>query len=176
MDERNTAVVLSDLSPTPAKIAAGLGGRIAWSPDSRRVAYDETTAGPGGAIQSQVIVVAADGSNPRPLFAGAAGAEAAPDWSPDGTHLVYTRRVRAADGSANAEVWVAAADGTDARRLLGGDGLTAAEPAWSPDGRSVIATRFNPRTGDDRGLWSVAADGSGAKLLVTGGERAAWAP
>ncbi len=176
VDEQHTAVVLSDLSPNPAKVAAGPGGRIAWSPDGKRAAYDETLAGPGGAIQSRVVVVAADGTGSRLLFAGASGAEATPDWSPDGRHLAYTRRVRAAGGSTTTEVWTAATDGTDPRRLLGGDGLAATDPAWSPDGRSLIATRFNPRTSDDRGLWSVAADGSGAKLLVAGGEHVVWVP
>ncbi len=171
----NSAVVISDFAaPTP--VMAGPGSRIAWSPDGSRLAFDETAPDAGGEVRSRVTIVRADGNDARTLFGETAGAEAAPDWSPDGSRLAYTRRAQAADGSPTVEVWAAGADGTGARRLLGGDGLTSAEPAWSPDGVSLVATRFNSRTGDDRGIWRVGADGSSAKLLVPGGERAVWVP
>ena len=141
--QNNAAVVLSDLSPNPIKIAAGPGSRIAWSPDGARAAYDETTPGgatPDGGGGSRVVIVGADGAG-RHTFAGADAAT--PDWAPDGTQLVFASHAVRADGSPAADIAVARVDGGgEVRRLLGGDGLASADPVWSPDGQTIIATRF----------------------------------
>jgi len=172
--QNNAAVVLSDLSPNPVKIAAGPGSRIAWSPDGTRAAYDENTPDSGSGGGSRVVIVSADGAAQYTL--GGADA-AAPDWSPDGTRLVFASRAMRADGSPTVDIAVARVDGIGGvRRLFGGDGLTSADPAWSPDGQTIIATRFSARTGDDRGLWRVDADGTDARLVIAGGERAVWVP
>jgi Tol biopolymer transport system component len=173
--QSEAAVVLSDLSPDPVKVAAGPGSRITWSPDSGRAAYDEAVPDPTGAVSSRIIIVGADGTGARTFLGTDARSEAAPAWSPDGNRLLFTRAGTGA-GGATTDLWVANIDGSGRARLLGGDGLSSEEPTWSPDGGTALATRFNPTTGEDRAVWVVGADGQGAHPIIPGGQRVSWIP
>lgn len=111
----------------------------AWSPDGGRIAFSSgfllchanDCAGP---VSGDIWVMAADGSAPTRVTAGAAQdlLDTSPSWSPDGQRLAF---VRGLPGMPGAGIYVVAANGSDLRRL-------AARPAvaadWSPDGNSVV--------------------------------------
>jgi Tol biopolymer transport system component len=90
----------------------------AWSPDGRRIAFDEDDA---------IYVVNADGSGLRRLAQNAAFQ----DWSPDGRKLIFVRlrhpkqrppaTAPGAPFRAGADLWVMNADGSGQRNLTPGN-------------------------------------------------------
>ena len=113
-----------------------------------------------------IYVMRSDGSSVRPLLRGgpAAGVVALA-WSPDGARLAFVNQERN-------ELWAMDADGSRLVRLA----VTQVRPGdflcsvtWSRDGRSVA---YTSRSGDDRDVWLVDADGANRQPLVR--TRLAW--
>lgn len=161
-----------------------------WSPDGSHIAftstcahqdippktpYKDATATNGN---SNIWVVNADGSNPRPLLEiDEATSNSRPAWSPDG-HKVAFSSTRPLDGNVgNANIWVVNADGSGAHpltklarsvRFIGSYGV-----AWSPDGRRLafISDRAldgsnAQNTNEITNVWVMNADGSGLRPLT----------
>lgn len=83
-----------------------------WSPDGRHIAYEDSYAGPLGAVYG-ISVMNADGTNQDGLAQGLD-----PAWSPDGRQLMYANYsngwqlfVMSADGSAQRQVTFSPDDG-----------------------------------------------------------------
>jgi TolB protein len=99
----------------------------------------------------QIWLVRPDGRGLRQVT-GRGGS--APAWSPHGTQLAFARRgaVFALDLKRDRlrRVWTAGAQNL----------------AWSPDGRRLVVHVF------DSGVWTVGANGRGARQLVAGGVNA----
>lgn len=171
-DNNASSVVLSDLSANPFALPAGPGSRITWSPDSDRAAFDESVPDATGGVTNRIRIALVDGGDE--VFLGKnAGRESDPAWSPDGNRLAF---IRQNPGNPATDLWVANLDGGGLARLLGGDGLSSEMAAWSPDGTTLAVSRFNTTTGEDRAIWIVGADGSGARPILPGGERVTWIP
>ena len=112
------------------------GEHPAWSPDGRRLAFDDGCS---------ISVVAPGSLVPRPLVRGfqESGGRClrggiSPEFSPDGRWVAYWRMRNGAEE----DVYVVRARGGPPRRIvdtrptfLGGDA-----PAWSPDGRRIAYT------------------------------------
>jgi putative methionine-R-sulfoxide reductase with GAF domain len=86
---------------------------VAWSPDSKQLAYGYYNSG------FRLAVVNADGTGAHDVATGEN-----PSWSPDGTQLAYD--------DSKFHVFVANADGSNARQIADGE-----KPAWSPDGTRI---------------------------------------
>ncbi len=108
------------------------------SPDGERIAYVRTSMDVmQDRKRAQIWVVGFDGSDHRPVLAGA-GDFTSPRWSPDGTRLAYVEsvegetqiHVRWLDGGQTARV-------ADLREAPG-------SLAWSPDGTQIAFTMFVP--------------------------------
>ncbi len=124
-----------------------VGGSPAWAKDGRRIAF--SARGP------EIRVIGVDGSGDRLIAVGGIY----PAWSPDGRSLVFVNW-RVGDDS---ELDVVNVDGSNRRSLYDSD-AGSSSPKWSPDGQRIL---FSIGTYEDWcfGLWTVNADGSGARQL-----------
>ena len=92
----------------------------------------------------------------------APGKPADPAFSPLGRRIAFGSRT---------EIWVMYEDGTSVRQVTVGP-EPARDPSWSPDATHIAYARGYA---GDRDLYSVAADGNGARRLTTGSHDD-WAP
>jgi dipeptidyl aminopeptidase/acylaminoacyl peptidase len=173
-----TNLIFTDLASTPIAVPSGIIAHTTWSPDGQWVAYDETP--PGGDGRSQIVLIRADGTGQRPLFATPNGYDTDPAWSPDGASLAFVRRSTdpppAGAVAVVGEVWTASRDGRIGRRLFGDAPLGAEDLSWSPGGEMLAATRYTVVGAAERGVWIVDADGSRARELVKDATHATWLP
>jgi Tol biopolymer transport system component len=124
----------------------GWGWRVAWSPDSTRIA---TWVDPWETIG----VYGLDGDRQALLQApdGMAPGDYDPVWSPDGQSLIVAHGLRVP------------IDGGESAPFPAGDPRSRVRAGFSPDGTLVA---YIGRTGG--GLMVATADGSGERLLVPG--------
>jgi len=155
-----------------------------WSPDGSRVSFvaNQTVNQLGGA--SQLMTIAADGTDPRVVLDMAAadldpffGAvipitrpRSCPRWSPNGTQLAFMAKRQYHDvpdptAYMNA-VYVIGADGSGLTRLWGGAEVSSLVD-WSPDGtRLLFSTYALEGSNYVPQIWSMASDGSDARYLA----------
>ena len=104
-----------------------------------------------------IYVMRADGSHIGALRRGSVASRATGlAWSPDGRRLAF---------ASGLGIWVMDADGSDLVRLVrpsaeAGQMLVSA--TWSPDGKKLA---YSAKSGGNRDVWSVNADGSGSRRL-----------
>lgn len=153
----------------PQRITAGAAAHdensIAWSPDSRRIAFLSDAAKPG---QAELYVIGAAGGAAVKLTSGR-GFFASPGWSPDGKTIavLFTENAERAAGplvAEKAQTGVIQDSVTEQRLALvsaAGGPLRQISPAdtyvyeydWSPDSRRFVTTAAHGN-GDDN--WYVA--------------------
>jgi TolB protein len=135
-----------------------VAGDPAWSPDGKRIVYVvQRFHEDGRTDRSDIWIMNADGSDPRPLTDGP-GSSASPAWSPNGTEIAFSR----GDPS---NLYVIGADGSGLRRvtsLTAGDD-SASSPSWSPDGSRIV---FSPSGEVEKDLYVVNRDGADERLLL----------
>jgi TolB protein len=140
-----------------------------WSPDGRRLAF-LTDVGRGWREGPYSIAVASDDGSARRVVAHASDFNAhrlsSPIWSSRGSLIAFSLYK-----DSRFPLYVVDVDDPSRARRVAAYGYN---PAWSPDGRRLAFD--NPR-----GIWIVAADGSGLRLVVSsrsfsGARNPAWAP
>ncbi|HEY2155145.1 MAG TPA: biopolymer transporter Tol [Isosphaeraceae bacterium] len=131
----------------------------AFTPDGKQFVL-VTVAQSGTQGNLDVVVVAAEGGEPKTIVGDVGGKLAHAEWpspSPDGKRLAYT-----STHEGNQEVYVAKIDGTDPVRLTQSPGVDA-HPCWTPDGRSIV---FATDRWGGLELAVVRADGTGLRRLT----------
>ena len=144
--------------------AEGDIGNPSWSPDGRRVVYQQGPIATTAAPRAPGEVLA--GSDPGYELVYASGF---PAVSPDGRRLVVSERTGRGRPDDRAALAVWNTDGTDPRRIFRAEGSVLA-PQWSFDGEWIVfgvGNYFLARTRPAH-LMMVRADGSGGRVLTTG--------
>jgi hypothetical protein len=143
------------LHDAPAKITQSplIDISPALSPDGSRVAYESTTSG-----EFSIWTCRIDGSQPVRLAEGLS-----PQWSPDGRQIAFIKAPGAEGFQATGpRVFCVDAEGGTPRRLTAGD-LYEMYPRWSRDGQWIY---FFSRSGEEYGVWKVAAGGGQPDLVL----------
>jgi hypothetical protein len=105
-----------------------LAMRLAWSPDSRRIAFNTVEVNRLGTyVDARLFVAMADGSDIWPIAEDdmPLGAALMPSWSPDGSELLYV---------AGKQAWVSRPDGSEQQVL--------------PIGKEIWMAAFRPPLAD----------------------------
>jgi len=132
-----------------------------WSPDGQRIAFASNRDG-----NTEVYVMAANGTEPTNLTQNADTDGWNLVWSPDGQRIAFT-----SERDGNTEVYVMAADGTEPTNLTQSEGDDWA-PVWSSDGQRIAF--LSNRDGNTE-VYVMAADGTEPTNL-TQSEGDDWAP
>jgi len=146
-----------------------------YSPDGKRIAYGWAAGDVRediGSIQfSDVHVINADGSHPRPLTTFTRDAPYSQDvepvaWSPDGKHLLITRVMSLISRPANGvALFIVNANGTGMRQVTSWALRAGGHADWSPDGRQIVFRTIPP---DDAGgdIYTIRPDGTGLRRVT----------
>jgi Tol biopolymer transport system component/uncharacterized protein YjbI with pentapeptide repeats len=139
-----------------------------------QIAFTRTIA--GDAIESELYVMVADGTNETQLTNTSAVGATSPEWSPDGKRIAYLRGIDVDSGRTDRDIYVIDADGTNQSSVTTvGDETTTI--AWSPDGQKIAfdgGTRSGVFSGRP-GIYLINPDGTGLEYL-TEGTRFSWSP
>jgi Tol biopolymer transport system component len=143
-----------------------------WSPEGGRIAFGRYSRG------WRLYTMDAAGGHVRAITA-VLSLGRAPTWSPDGRRLAFEWMPLHPPSNYAQQVAVVNADGSGLRiltsyaRFRGGTG----HPSWSPNGRTILfSARSSSMEGARTDVWSVRADGRGARRLLANAADAAWSP
>jgi Tol biopolymer transport system component len=158
---------------TPRKLpwADAHEGEATYSPDGSRVAYTTRTPLEGLVLHlgehqgGSFVVAAADGSHAQEVF----GARVwKPVWSPTGDRIAFTSgngtELRVVDVATGTVTLLTDTDRSDMLSVID----------FSPEGERILFARTEDRGSGVSSLWSVNADGSHLRRLVTGTAWGDW--
>ena len=133
----------------PSSVSGELRDSLSWSPDGGRLAFGSYVAdlATGERRRTAISVVAADGSDLRPVTTRPGLLGEGLSWSPDGRLIAYTGLPDAPSSPGSTaddpsipypprDVFVIGADGTGERNLTTSPALETG-PEWSPDGDAL---------------------------------------
>lgn len=147
---------LKRLSPSP-----GFDVQPWWSPDGKRIVFVRFLSFPmpGQIPPTQLMTMAADGSDVRVLLRPDGAFNAVPRWSPDGSRIAIMRTMI---GVGQHIYTLSALDGLGLTQLTT-QGLNG-DPAWSPDSRQI--SFGSNQGGGNLNLFVMDADGSNVRQLT----------
>lgn len=135
-----------------------------WSPDGATLLYMS-----GG----RLMMIDADGTNPRVICNCPPSSTGHSKWSPDGTRLIHLSQHG---------LWIANSDGSNPRRLISTEGNDVRRVELSPDGSRLLyldATEIHKRDGCCRSrgeLWVISVDGTARRKVADEAFWPKWSP
>ena len=136
-----------------------------WSPDGQQILFASTRDGKvHNWDESEIYVMASDGTNVRRLTRTPGKGNWTPRWHPDGKKIIFASN-RGAESAERSEIYVMHADGSNVRQLTTHERL-AARPHWSPDGKKVVYHHGNSKDWSDHEIYVMDADGSNVRRLT----------
>lgn len=155
----------------------GFQAHAEWSPDGSQIAMIG-----GSALNTQIFVLAADGTNPRRVTRAAdggprGGVNIDPSWAPDGRSLLFTGCPVALCFDRQYEIYRVGVDGSGEIRLTT-DSVPDYDAYWAPDG-SAIAWLRNTGSVFRWGVFIMRPDGTGQAAVIDDGginSKPEWAP
>ena len=141
-------------------------GTADWSPDGRRIVFAMTPTGSTDENESEVYVMAADGTDVRRLTE-TPGDDSHPRWSRDGRIFFNSARatpdLKAPWGRQWIDIYSMAADGSGVRRHTDCRSVCT-YPSPSPDGRFVTYRRIVDTLGQN---WDLLPGSRNSEVFVT---------
>ena len=132
---------------------AGHAEQPSFSPDGRRMVFEERDDAMAGVNTSRIVVSSPDGSEAHVVADGGTD----PQWSPDGSRILYKHWI---EGSRDWVIATVGWNGESAEMLRPG-----VHPGWSPDGERIV---FMTEDGMDTHIRVMRADGEGQMCLTCG--------
>lgn len=142
---------LADSDGAHLRRVADFGSSLAWSPDSKLLAFN---------VASHVGVISVESGDMRFSIPGSG-----PEWSPNGKYIAFTSGTHA-----DPSVSIALVETGDARVLSSGSG-----PLWSPSGKHIAYRRAPGQVGC-RSEVHVVAVATGRKRSIGCGAPWSWSP
>lgn len=115
--------------------------------------------------ESEIFVLALDGSGAAPARVNAGTVSFDPSPSPDGTQIVFAISQIDQLGRDQNDLYVVNRNGLNMRQLTSDPGIEY-EPTWSPDGTKILY-HYTDLSTSTHALWVVNVDGTGARKLTT---------
>ena len=131
-----------------------------WSPDGRQIAF--TVVDRAAASASLLEVVRVDGGGAHVVATGVNVQAIA--WAPDGRQIAFSRQA--------GTISLISLEGGAVTSLRTSPAMVPTGLAWAP-GRQLI---FDESGTSPNGVWTIAADGSGLRVLLAGAASPSWAP
>jgi TolB protein len=191
-DTTRQAMVIHDLATGALTYVPDSSGEMGtWSPDGQFIVFPEIflppepepTPGapepePTDTFFSHLLRVTIATNATENLSGEGVVEDASPVYSPDGNWLAFARKgLEPGQWTPGRQLWLMRADGSDARPLTNEPLYHHSAFEWSPDGRRLVFMRNNAVTpGLPAEIWTIQADGAGARKLVEGGYLPEWMP
>jgi Tol biopolymer transport system component len=141
----------------------GPGAEPSWSPNGRWIVYNCL---PPSQVYDQICMMRADGTKARLITHGGDPASY-PSFLPGGRRVIFYRQALRTDPGGS---FIINTDGSNEHQVgdaFGGD--------WAPDGNHIAYARYN-RASNQNEIWTMRPDGSGRRLLYSGGEYPRYTP
>jgi Tol biopolymer transport system component len=128
------------------------GDQPSWAPDSRRIAFTNTTTSPGPVVEVTDTVTHVTSA----ITGGAGASDRYPAWAPDGSSIAFRRLDTTGQGR---EVWAVAPSGGAPTNLSTVLGAPARSASWSPDARHFVFVSYRDADHNQE-IWLGSRDGS----------------
>jgi Tol biopolymer transport system component len=192
-DVTRQAIVVRDLDTGAVTYIPDTSGEMGtWSPDSQSIVFPElifpSEAAPDSALgvgeapshfSSRLLRVTIATNAKVDLSGPGEVDDGSPDYSPSGEWLAFGSKGlgNPTQWTPGRQVWLMQPDGQGAHALTSDPLYNHSALMWNADGTALVYMRFNPAAPEQPAeIWTIGADGTGARRLVMGGYLPEWLP